>query len=91
MAQDASRRAFLKRLAKYGYTAPVILTVLSREARANLSGYPTDLPPDGSKDDVPPGGYQSPTPPVPGATPSPAAGSDNHRPWYHWFQQLFRW
>jgi len=89
MRQEASRRAFLKRLAKYGYTAPVIATVLSREARAELSGFPQDPP---KEDDDPSGGRQSPTPP-PGTTPSPtpAAGSGHGRPWYWWFQNLFRW
>ena len=94
MHQVGSRRAFLARLARYGYAAPVIATVLSREARAELSGFPTDAPGTEvpGKDDSWPAGLQSPTLP-PGTTPSPAApaASEHGRPWYWWFQQLFRW
>ncbi|MBN1419951.1 MAG: hypothetical protein JXP34_14315 [Planctomycetes bacterium] len=57
MRDESSRRSFLKKVARYGYAAPVIATVLSREARACLSGYP--------------GGETSPTPTYPTGTCSP--------------------
>lgn len=33
------RRAFIKRLAQYGWMAPVITTVISQQCNAGLSGY----------------------------------------------------
>lgn len=42
---DETRRKFLKKVAAYGWATPVILTVLSKDARADLSGFPPDAPP----------------------------------------------
>ena len=92
MSEEASRRAFMKRLARYGYAAPVILTVLSRDARAELSG----LPPDGDKQGTdPPEGRESPSPSSPpqgpgGVPASPGGGGGGSRPWYWWFERMFR-
>jgi len=45
MHDKESRRKFLKSVAKFAYAAPVITTVLAREANAGLSGCPAPPPP----------------------------------------------